>query len=186
LGINASGDITGYYYGNGITAHGFLYSHGTYTTINFPGSTSTLPEAINASGDITGYYYGNGITAHGFLYSHGTYTTIDPPGSISTLPKAINASDQIVGFYAGGGAPHGFLASETSAPKVGLGADTFVFAPNSGHDTNGLLDATQPPKVDLASLQHAATNTATHDAHDTGMLPDVHAANLHANPFHLV
>jgi hypothetical protein len=188
--MSASGEIVGHYGNfNAGAQHGFLYSHGTYTTIDPPGSTSTSLQAINASGEITGLYF-DASGEHGFIESHGTYTTIDPPGSTSTTADAINALGQIVGSYVAviGGvrASHGFLASETSAPKGGLGVDTFVFAPNSGHDTNGLLDATQPPQVDLTNLQHAAADTVTHDAHDTGMLSDVYAANLHANPFHLV
>ena len=85
--------------------------------------------------------------------------------------------------------PYEVLASPTNGtPKVGLGVDTFVFAPNSSQDTNtGLLDAIQHPQAELANLQHAAADTvSTHDAHDTGVLPDVHASILNANPFHLV
>jgi hypothetical protein len=81
-------------------------------------------------------------------------------------------------------------AGPPMTPKVGVGVDTFVFAPNSGQDnTNtGLLDAVQHPQLEeLANLQHAAAETVSmHDAHDTGMLPDVHALNLHASAFHLV
>ena len=67
--INASGQITGGYYSSG--NHGFLYSGGSYTTIDDPFATSgTVVQSINASGQITGYYLngsGFGSGFHGFL-----------------------------------------------------------------------------------------------------------------------
>jgi hypothetical protein len=41
LFINTSGQIVGYYF-DGSTNHGFLDSGGTYTTIDYPGSTATV------------------------------------------------------------------------------------------------------------------------------------------------
>jgi hypothetical protein len=79
-------------------------------------------------------------------------------------------------------------AGPNDAPKVGLGVDTFVFAPNSGHDMNTLLEAIQHSQAELANLQHATADTvSTHDGHDAiTPLTDVHASNLHAGAFHLV
>ncbi|MGD0932611.1 MAG: hypothetical protein ABR902_18340, partial [Candidatus Korobacteraceae bacterium] len=52
--VNDHGAVVGYYldtqYGN---YHGFLYSGGTYTTIDDPAGT-TFPEGINNAGVITG------------------------------------------------------------------------------------------------------------------------------------
>ncbi|MEK9282796.1 hypothetical protein MTR72_24725 [Bradyrhizobium sp. ISRA442] len=88
--INASGQITGYY--QDFQLHGFVYSGGTYTTIDGP-SDETTPFSINDLGQITGIYYdSSGSADHGFLFSGGTYTTIDDPLGINTVPRSINNS----------------------------------------------------------------------------------------------
>ena len=107
----------------GITSntHGFLYSGGTYTTLDdpsaIPGGGGTTASGINAAGQIVGYY--NGISgAHGFLYNNGIYATIDDPLADSshsfrgTFAMGINAANQIVGYYVDSlGHNHGFLES---------------------------------------------------------------------------
>jgi probable HAF family extracellular repeat protein len=60
LGINNSGPIVGGY-SDGSTNHGFLLDHGSYTTLDTPGSTD-----INDAGQIVGSYTDAGGT-HGFL-----------------------------------------------------------------------------------------------------------------------
>src|SRR5262245_62162628 len=77
--INAWGQITGSYYDGNSISHGFLYSGGIYTTIDFPSnilgtgtfplSINTYPLSINASGQIAGYYQVSSSEYHGFLYS---------------------------------------------------------------------------------------------------------------------
>src|SRR5262249_35975993 len=79
-GINGTGEIVGSYATGGgmivLTAHGFLLSGGTYTTIEDPLATNGgIAFGINASGQIVGFY--SNATGHGFLLSGGTYTTID-------------------------------------------------------------------------------------------------------------
>jgi len=54
--INDAGTIVGTYAdltGN----HGFLYSGGTYATLDAPGATQTRASGINASGLIVGDYF---------------------------------------------------------------------------------------------------------------------------------
>jgi uncharacterized membrane protein len=66
IGINPRGDIVGQYSGGG-TTHGFLLDrHGSLTTIDIPGASSTAAAGINARGDIVGTYSVGGTT-HGFL-----------------------------------------------------------------------------------------------------------------------
>jgi hypothetical protein len=96
--INDIGQIAGFfYYEDGGFAHGFLYSGGTYTTIDDPlavGST-TAPVDINASGQIIGRYSDSSYVTNGFLYSGGIYTTIDDPFSTTgTFPESINDTGQ--------------------------------------------------------------------------------------------
>ena len=160
----------------------------SYTIIGPPGSTYTIANGINDKGQVVGFYQGSDGQDHSFVYSGGTYTTIDPSAnSFGSFAKGINDKGQIVGFYEDSTNP-GSLASQAPAPKVGLGVDTFVFAPNSGHDTNTLLDAIQHPQAELANLQHAAADTvSTHGAHDAiTPLTDLHASNLHAGAFHVM
>src|ERR1041385_3876130 len=90
--INASGDVAGNYgYFNdgigtehGVTSRGFIYSHGSYTTLAAPGAQQTVVYAINDSGQIAGHY-DDGSHQHGFIYSDGHYTTLDVPSGRDTL-----------------------------------------------------------------------------------------------------
>jgi probable HAF family extracellular repeat protein len=91
-GINDAGQIVGSYRNNSGN-HGFLYSGGTYTTIDDPlGIGGSYAAGINDAGQIAG-----GFNGHGFLYSNGTFRTLDDPSASTTSPTAINASGQIVG-----------------------------------------------------------------------------------------
>lgn len=75
-GINDAGTIVGTYVGLS-GQHGFLYSGGSYRTLDAPGAAATHASGINASGLIVGDFANGG--SHGFLYSNGTYTTLDDP-----------------------------------------------------------------------------------------------------------
>ena len=105
--INDSGAIVGYYEDadNATHDHGFLYSNGTYTTIDDAlGASNGGTEAtgINDSGAIIGSYQGSDNQEHGFLYSNGTYTTLnDPLADDGTELQGINNAGQIFGNYIG-------------------------------------------------------------------------------------
>ena len=63
------------------SAHGFLLSEGTFTTIDVPGSDLYRGHGINDAGQIVGRFHRCATWAsHGFLLSEGTFTTIDVPG----------------------------------------------------------------------------------------------------------
>ncbi len=113
-GMNNNGDIVGSYadgsYIRGVVAarHGFLLSHGIYTTIDFPGAYATTASGINDSGQIVGYYFtGDGREGtHGFLLSGGVFTTIDFPSTgtgfrSGTYALGINNSGVVVGRHYG-------------------------------------------------------------------------------------
>ena len=116
-GINDLGQIVGSYFGvyNGVGGtHGFLYSGGTYTTLDVGGAgpLGTFAQSINNAGQIAGTYYDAGNVNHGFLYSGGIYTTLDVPGAGQTSAYGINNAGQIVGsYYTSGSGSHGFLYS---------------------------------------------------------------------------
>jgi probable HAF family extracellular repeat protein len=69
--INDAGQIVGFYASN--ATHGFLYnpnSMNPFTTLDYPGATTTTPTKINASGQVVGLIFNNvGSGEHGFLYS---------------------------------------------------------------------------------------------------------------------
>ncbi len=103
-GISSSGDVVGYWAVNDendeeIERHGFLLRHGTYTIIDFPGSTKTGLSAVNDEGDMLGWYDDVDGVTHAFLLRHGRFSTIDVPGATFTRGNALNDRGDIVGWY---------------------------------------------------------------------------------------
>src|SRR5215471_15901799 len=111
IGINAAGQIVGYY-GDASGTHGFLLSGGMYTPLDDPSAANqTMASGINNVGQIVGSFQHSSGTTHSFLYNPngGTYTSVD-----AVAPDAealgINDAGQIVGDYRDNtGAIHGFL-----------------------------------------------------------------------------
>jgi probable HAF family extracellular repeat protein len=104
-GINNAGQIVGslYDFSTGlasITAVGFLYKDGKYTTLQAPlGAKGTFASDINNEGKIVGHYFDGSNVAHGFLYKDGIYTTIDDPLTTGgTYLTGINDKGQMVGY----------------------------------------------------------------------------------------
>jgi hypothetical protein len=64
------------------------------------------------------------------------------------------------------------------------GFHNFIDHENNHVVDHSLLDAIQQPQADLTNLQQAAADTVS--AHDAGLQPDLHAANVQATAFHLV
>src|SRR5262245_4074731 len=60
-GINARGDIVGFY-GAGGVFRAFLLQEGIFTDIDHPGASATRPRSINPQGDIVGFYVAGGTT----------------------------------------------------------------------------------------------------------------------------
>src|SRR5262249_57798372 len=98
--------------------HGFLYSGGTYTTLDVPMMSYTEADGINDLGHVVGTYQDSGFRFHGYIYRNGTYTTLDDPlGTVETVAQGVNNADQVVGFYLATIGPfHGFLVD----PDFGL------------------------------------------------------------------
>jgi len=124
--INDHGQIVGGYADTNGDTHGYLLSHGKYTTLDDPNANGvfTLADAIDNRGQIVGIYSNQstpstGATGvvHSFLLSHGQYTTLDDPNAGTaanqgTFAEGINNRGQITGYYVDAeGATHGFLLS---------------------------------------------------------------------------
>jgi parallel beta-helix repeat protein/probable HAF family extracellular repeat protein len=112
LGINNAGDIVGRFTDTNNQTHGYLFSGGKFTQIDFPGAvTNTQAIGINSRGDIVGGY-NDGTRAYGYLLSQGKFTSLDCPGAAFTAAMAINSAGDIVGYMGRQGKPQqGFLWS---------------------------------------------------------------------------
>src|ERR1019366_341127 len=91
----------------------FLYTTGTFNSINVPGASATIAEGINDSGQVVGWYRTGNID-NGFLYSNNSYIALSGPiGALGAYVFGINNSGQIVGFKFGNdGINHGFLYND--------------------------------------------------------------------------
>jgi probable HAF family extracellular repeat protein len=81
----------------------------SFTTIDYPGSTSTIPSGINNNGTIVGAYIDAASNGHGFVDNGGVYTSLDVPGQYGTECNGINNNGTIVGAYYAAGTYHGFM-----------------------------------------------------------------------------
>jgi hypothetical protein len=160
IGINASGEVTGFYFATGSVAHGFVRAaDGAIAVFDAPGAGTgknqgTFPIGINASGTIAGWYADSSNAYHGFVRAvNGAITAFDPPGAGMAGHRganalAINASGQITGSYSDANALfHGFIRSASGAfttfeaPGAGTAAyqdqGTFPMAINSSGAVTG-------------------------------------------------
>ena len=101
-GINASGEIVGYYF-DSAGQHGFTETAAGFSTLDFPnvaGSTGAL--GISNAGQIVGGY-GDGTGNYGFVYTPGAgFAQISEPSApagSNTFASGVNDSGQIVGNY---------------------------------------------------------------------------------------
>jgi len=99
-GINNKGWLTGFYIDTKGVTHGFVLIGGTFTTINYPGATSTAVNGSNNVGQLVGTYTDPAMKVHGFVYKGGTFQTVDSPeGHGATILNGINDHGVIVGFF---------------------------------------------------------------------------------------
>ena len=113
-GVNASGDITGYFTDPAGKDPSYLISNGVTSWFRFPDSTFTRARAISETGDIVGIYQeAANMKFHGFLLHQGERVTIDVdlPGTTLTRAFGINAVGEIVGYFRDSNGFHGFLLS---------------------------------------------------------------------------
>jgi probable HAF family extracellular repeat protein len=121
FGINARGEIVGSFdvcTNMGCLTHGYIYTAGVFTIVDFPGAYSTQAFGINDAGDFVGSMSFPGVGGDsGFVFSRGEFTPINnpnavPPGvgaSIVSTNTAINDARQIVGLFTEVGGYRGFL-----------------------------------------------------------------------------
>jgi hypothetical protein len=119
--INDRGHVAGVYTNPATgSTDGFLLSHGRFTDLTVPGSTSTMALGVNNFDEVAGVYVpsGNANALEGFTWTpqHGFTTVNDPKGvnngNLTTTINGVNDFGQLVGFYVdGNGNTDGFLAT---------------------------------------------------------------------------
>jgi len=166
-GINDSGEIVGYYV-SGATTNGFLYSNGTYNTIDNNQTISggdtklfsgTAPQDINDSGEIVGYELtgDGGIEEEGFSVSspYNSFVSYeDDPSNIGggqaqvTAAESVNSQGEFVGYF----------ANTTSGEPIG----TFGFIGQTGEFLNSVPTLKDP----LASSSSSGGSTRATGVND--------------------
>src|SRR5262249_340573 len=106
LGINAQGDIVGWYRppgeaSNPLAAHGYLLSRkGLFIAIDYPGHPNIIPQRITSTGIILGCYHDLDVmdSMHCFARaSDGSFSGFSVPVSMHT--GATPDASRIVGLY---------------------------------------------------------------------------------------
>jgi probable HAF family extracellular repeat protein len=103
-GINAQGEIVGFYTDTAGRTHGFVQSGGHFRSIDMPGAQSTQARGIGPAGDIVGSYLLPGesgsVPNHGFLMTRrGGFHKVDYPGHVNTIAQRILPDGTILGCY---------------------------------------------------------------------------------------
>ena len=103
-GINAGGEVVGFYSDTAGKTHGFVTSGGEYRSVDYPGAKSTQLRGIGPSGDVVGAYQrqdeSGAVPIHGFLLTrHGDFYPIDFPGHQNTIAQRILPNGTILGCY---------------------------------------------------------------------------------------
>ena len=103
-GINAGGDVVGFYNDAAGKTHGFIYSGGNFRSVDYPDATLTQLRGIGPSGDVVGTYQrqneSGAVPIHGFLLTrHGDFHPVDYPAHQNTIPQRILPDGTILGCY---------------------------------------------------------------------------------------
>ena len=93
-GINDTDQIVGYYGLNNSESPGFIYDGQAFITVQYPGATSTTPDAINNVGLVVGYWF---PVVEGFRFNGSQFRLIVVPGSLLTMPRGVNNLQDVVG-----------------------------------------------------------------------------------------
>src|SRR5277367_2915447 len=106
--------LVGNYVDTSNVAHGYIYTGGSFVTIDDPnGIGTTSPQDVNNLGQVVGQYNDTSEVTHGFLWSNGNFTTVDFPGAVATFANGINNAGSIVGIYTDSSQnTHGFILTQ--------------------------------------------------------------------------
>jgi len=100
-GINARGDVGGYYLAADGNYHGFVMTAGTFTTIDYPGADYTDVRGIGPNGDLVGNFASNTEEAaayHGFRRTaSGEFQAVHYPGHLYEILQRLLPDGTILG-----------------------------------------------------------------------------------------
>jgi len=114
IGINNSDGTAGFYIDKAGANHGFL-KFGTFTTVDFPGTTSSPAVnqllSFNDNAQLAGFYNDAAGNSHGYIYarSGGVFEVFTIPTATSAQATGINDQGNVCGFFVKGGVTKGFL-----------------------------------------------------------------------------
>jgi probable HAF family extracellular repeat protein len=146
-GINAGGDVVGFYNDTAGRTHGFVYSGGNFQSVDYPDAKSTQLRGIGPSGDVVGSYQrqneSGAVPAHGFLLTRqGEYHTVDYPGHQNTIAQRILPNGTILGCYHDAdtmGTMHGMTVSRRGFDAIAEGMSMHNGATPDGRLIVGLF-----------------------------------------------
>jgi len=159
FGINDHGTIVGQYSDSTTgTSPGFVYSKGSFTTLNpVTNDSQVFAQGINNNGLVVGFYNTDGVHDHGFLFNTSTssYKLLADPNVANLLFTqflGINDHNEAVGYYqTNDGSQHGFLYNiatgsysfldDPNAPTSGLSITQITGISNSGEIAGFYVDA---------------------------------------------
>ncbi len=92
--INNTGRRAGYWI-DGSLRHGLIYTSGTWTQVEFPGSNRTMMTSINDSNIAVGIFN----LSRSFIYRNGVFREIKKTGATDIQVRDINNKGMVVGYY---------------------------------------------------------------------------------------
>jgi len=179
-GINAKGNIAGWYVDSNGVNHGYVYDSGKFITIDPPNSSSTQAWDINYANMIVGTYF-DSITGQyrGFTFFRGVYSPYDVQGAAHTELHGLSHGGASVGMYIkSNGVEHGFVlggkfielthpgSTVTSADRIARDDSGNVVGSYADNDSSplsgfGIKDANSSKKF-ITVTYPGATNTWVH------------------------
>jgi len=147
IGIDNGGETVGFYVDATGVTHGFKNIGGTFSTVDFPGSTAVNQLlGVNDNGVAAGFYGdGAGVFYPYTVTGGGTFTTINFLGEVSAQATDINNAGLITGFnMTSPTTSDGFLINGSLITKLDFPGSVFTEAlglNNSGQVVGFYMDA---------------------------------------------
>lgn len=151
-------------YASGIAADGtvfgvctdgpFIYKDGTFTTVEYPRSSTQI---TGVSGETVGGDYYDTYTgpSHGFIYDGSRYKSLDGPGAWWTEVDGVSRGRVVGSYFVSGGVGHGFIyaggtlttldvpgASGTACTAIDGGTVAGYYSDSTNHQHGYLYDGT--------------------------------------------
>ncbi len=100
VSVNNEGEIAGYFFDSGYTAHGFTYAAGVFTQIDAGGNCyESFVTGVNDKGVLAGYCFATQGGTLNFIGTSGAFAFYKVPGVLDSYTEGINNYDLTVGWY---------------------------------------------------------------------------------------